>query len=79
MNQMTIPYETQAPAALPVLPIAHGLGPVADDWEAAQVSLRAIASRGRGNSPETVATYGYYLRAGRDSCFFRQSSVKSMI
>jgi len=48
--------------------LTHGLGPVADDWEAAQVWLRAIASRGRRNSPETVATYGYHLAKLRWFC-----------
>lgn len=50
------------------LPVPHGLGPVADDWEAAQVWLRAIASRGRRNSSETVATYGYHLAKLRWFC-----------
>ena len=50
------------------LPASHGLGPVANDWEAAQVWLRAIASRGRRNSPETVATYGYHLAKLRWFC-----------
>lgn len=49
-------------------PASHGLGPVANDWEAAQVWLRAIASRGRRNSPETVATYGYHLAKLRWFC-----------
>lgn len=49
-------------------PVSHGLGPVVNDWEAAQVWLRAIASRGRRNSPETVATYGYHLAKLRWFC-----------
>lgn len=49
-------------------PASHGLGPVANDWEAAQVWLCAIASRGRRNSPETVATYGYHLAKLRWFC-----------
>ncbi|MYN47635.1 tyrosine-type recombinase/integrase [Pseudoduganella sp. FT93W] len=49
-------------------PMAHGLGPVADDWEAAEVWLRAIASRGRRNSPETVATYRYHIAKLRWFC-----------
>lgn len=47
---------------------AHGLGPVADDWQAAQVWLDAIAMRGRKNSAETVATYGYHLDKVRWFC-----------
>ncbi|MFZ4878423.1 tyrosine-type recombinase/integrase [Janthinobacterium sp. Mn2066] len=50
------------------LSVSHGLGPVADDWEAAQVWLRAIASRSRRNSPETIATYGYHLAKLRWFC-----------
>jgi site-specific recombinase XerD len=68
MNQLSVPDEAQGQTALPVMPIGHGLGPVADDWEAAQVWLRAIASRGRRNSPETVATYGYHLAKLRWFC-----------
>jgi integrase/recombinase XerC len=66
LNQLTDPR--LVPAPLPALPAQHGLGPVADDWEAAQVWLRAIASRGRRNSPETVATYGYHLAKLRWFC-----------
>lgn len=47
---------------------AHGLGPVADDWAAAQVWLDAIASRGRRNSPATVATYEFHLAKLRWFC-----------
>jgi integrase/recombinase XerC len=46
----------------------HGLGPVADDWEAAEVWLKAIASRARRNSPETIATYRYHLAKLRWYC-----------
>lgn len=66
MNSMIVPVG--APAAPPALAPSHGLGPVADDWEAAQVWLRAIANRGRRNSPETVATYGYHLAKLRWFC-----------
>jgi integrase/recombinase XerC len=49
------------PAALPdptSLPVpSHGLGNVADDWEAAEVWLQAIGSRPKKGSPQTVATY----------------------
>ena len=66
MKQLIDPT-SQAPS-VPTLPAAHGLGQVADDWEAAQVWLRAIASRGRRNSPETVATYGHHLAKLRWFC-----------
>lgn len=65
---MTKQLINQTGAAALALPVSHGLGPVADDWEAAQVWLRAIASRGRRNSPETVATYGYHLAKLRWFC-----------
>jgi len=66
MNDLVAPLSPAHNA--PTLPAPHGLGPVADDWEAAQVWLRAIAMRGRGNSPETVATYGYHLAKLRWFC-----------
>jgi len=66
MNQLT--DLTQHALLSPAPAVHHGLGPVADDWEAAQVWLRAIASRGRRNSPETVATYGYHLAKLRWFC-----------
>ena len=66
MNQLTdLTYDA---LLSPASAITHGLGPVADDWAAAQVWLRAIASRGRRNSPETVATYGYHLAKLRWFC-----------
>lgn len=66
MNQLTdLTYDA---LLSPGSAITHGLGPVADDWAAAQVWLRAIASRGRRNSPETVATYGYHLAKLRWFC-----------
>jgi len=59
----------QLPIANPVgSPAHHGLGPVASDWDAAEVWLRAIASRGRRNSMQTVVTYGYHLRKLRWFC-----------
>lgn len=62
-STMTLELSPAAPGTTP-LPVQHGLGPVADDWEAAQVWLGAIASRGRRNSPQTTATLD---RSGRDS------------
>jgi site-specific recombinase XerD len=66
MNQLT--DLTHDAMLSPAPTTTHGLGPVANDWEAAQVWLRAIASRGRRNSPETVATYGYHLAKLRWFC-----------
>jgi site-specific recombinase XerD len=66
VNQLIDP--TTLTGGVATLPPSHGLGPVADDWEAAQVWLRAIASRGRRNSPQTVATYGYHLAKLRWFC-----------
>lgn len=60
--------ETPLSLPSPMPAAAHGLGPVADDWEAAEVWLRAIASRGRRNSPETVATYRYHIAKLRWFC-----------
>lgn len=66
MNDL-VHFSSLAPVAT-ALPAAHGLGPVLDDWEAANVWLQAIASRGRRNSPETVSTYGYHLAKLRWFC-----------
>ncbi|GJI93624.1 hypothetical protein RugamoR57_03420 [Duganella caerulea] len=65
MNEL-IDTPPSLPSPMPA--VSHGLGPVADDWEAAEVWLRAIASRGRRNSPETVATYRYHIAKLRWFC-----------
>jgi site-specific recombinase XerD len=39
----------------------HGLGPVADDREAAEVWLRSVARKSRSGSGQTVATYRFHL------------------
>ncbi|MEO7493892.1 MAG: tyrosine-type recombinase/integrase [Massilia sp.] len=65
---MNAPITTDVVTTTAALPAPHGLGPVADDWGAAQVWLDAIASRGRRNSPETIATYGYHLAKLRWFC-----------
>ncbi len=46
----------------------HALGPVADDWEAAEAWLRAIGNRSRRNSPQTVSTYRQHLAKLRWYC-----------
>lgn len=46
----------------------HGLGPVADDWEAAEVWLRSVARKSRSGSGETVATYRFHLAKLRWYC-----------
>lgn len=66
---MTTQLPNLAPSPHPVAirPI-HGLGEVKDDWEAAEVWLRAIASRPKKGSPETVATYRYHIAKLRWYC-----------
>lgn len=62
------------PASLPAnLMIAapqpdHGLGPVEDDWHAAEVWLRSVARKSKTGSPETVATYRFHLAKLRWYC-----------
>ena len=64
----SLPVEIPLPAAtLPALPV-HGLGDVKDDWDAAEVWLRAIGSRPKKGSPETVATYRYHVAKLRWYC-----------
>ncbi|MET3135255.1 integrase/recombinase XerC [Oxalobacteraceae bacterium GrIS 1.11] len=46
----------------------HGLGPVLDDWEAAEVWLAALARRNPGGSSQTVVTYRFHLAKLRWYC-----------
>ncbi len=46
----------------------HALGPVTDDWEAAEVWLRAVARKSRNGSVETVTTYRFHLNKLRWYC-----------
>jgi integrase/recombinase XerC len=47
---------------------AHGLGPVIDDWHAAEVWLRSVARKSRSDSGETVTTYRFHLAKLRWFC-----------
>lgn len=46
----------------------HGLGPVVDDWHAAEVWLRSVARKSRSGSDETAATYRFHLAKLRWYC-----------
>jgi integrase/recombinase XerC len=46
----------------------HALGPVADDWEAAEVWLAAVARKSRNGSTATRDTYGFHLAKLRWYC-----------
>ena len=46
----------------------HSLGPVADDWEAINVWLAAVADNSRSGSNETLKTYRYHLAKLRWYC-----------
>ncbi|KAB8037224.1 tyrosine-type recombinase/integrase [Janthinobacterium aquaticum] len=46
----------------------HSLGPVADDWEAINVWLAAVADNSRSGSGETLKTYRYHLAKLRWYC-----------
>ena len=46
----------------------HALGPVADDWEAAEVWLAAVARKSINGSTATRDTYGYHLAKLRWYC-----------
>lgn len=46
----------------------HGLGPVTDDWHAAEVWLRSVARKSRSDSNETVTTYRFHLAKLRWFC-----------
>jgi integrase/recombinase XerC len=63
---VSLPIALPDPSLLPA-PI-HGLGNVADDWEAAEVWLQAIGSRPKKGSPQTVATYRHHIAKLRWYC-----------
>lgn len=46
----------------------HSLGPVADDWDAINVWLAAVADNSRSGSGETIKTYRYHLAKLRWYC-----------
>lgn len=46
----------------------HSLGPVADDWDAINVWLAAVADNSRSGSNETLKTYRYHLAKLRWYC-----------
>lgn len=46
----------------------HALGPVADDWDAAEVWLRSVARKSHSGSGETVTTYRFHLAKVRWYC-----------
>lgn len=46
----------------------HALGPVADDWQAAEVVLRAVREKSRSTNGQTEATYRFHLAKLRWYC-----------
>ena len=46
----------------------HGLGPVVDDWHAAEVWLRSVARKSRSVSGDTATTYRFHLAKLRWYC-----------
>ena len=46
----------------------HGMGPVADDWEAAEAWLRSVRRKSRTGSSATVDTYRHHLNKLRWFC-----------
>lgn len=67
MNELSVLSPTlDLMAALPQLD--HGLGPVADDWEAIEVWLRSVGRKSRSGSDQTVATYRFHLAKLRWYC-----------
>lgn len=53
---------------VPMAEPGHALGPVASDWEAAEVWLSAVARKSRSGSSATMQTYGYHLAKLRWYC-----------
>lgn len=58
--------EINAMVALPQP--GHALGNVADDWEAAEVWLRAVARKNKSGSTETIDTYRFHIAKLRWYC-----------
>jgi site-specific recombinase XerD len=55
-------------ATNPHAPAHHGLGPVADDWAAAEVVLQAVRANSNKEGSQTEATYRFHLAKLRWYC-----------
>jgi len=53
---------------VPAPQLDHALGPVEDDWDAAEVWLRSVARKSRSSSGVTAATYRFHLAKLRWYC-----------
>jgi site-specific recombinase XerD len=66
---MNLQVNVEMPLTMRSAPeVGHAMGPVADDWEAAEVWLRAVARKSGNGSVATVNTYGYHLAKLRWYC-----------
>lgn len=68
MNDIVLPAQLANNLMIPAPQPDHGLGIVADDWDAAEVWLRSVARKSKSGSIETVATYRFHLAKLRWYC-----------
>lgn len=68
MNDIVLPAQLANNLMIPAPQPDHGIGPVEDDWEAAEVWLRSVARKSKSGSIETVATYRFHLAKLRWYC-----------
>lgn len=68
MNDIVLAAQLATNLMIPAPQPDHGLGPVADDWEAAEVWLRSVARKSKSGSVETLATYRFHLAKLRWYC-----------
>lgn len=68
MNSITLLPPAAVDLTVPAAQPDHGLGLVADDWEAAEVWLRSVARKSKSGSVETLATYRFHLAKLRWYC-----------
>lgn len=68
MNDIVLAAQLASNLMIPAPQPDHGLGPVADDWEAAEVWLRSVARKSKSGSVETLATYRFHLAKLRWYC-----------
>jgi site-specific recombinase XerD len=68
VNDIVLPAQLANNLMIPAPQPDHGLGIVADDWDAAEVWLRSVARKSKSGSIETVATYRFHLAKLRWYC-----------
>ncbi len=68
MNDIVLAAQLASDLMAPAPQPDHGLGSVADDWDAAEVWLRSVGRKSKSGSVETLATYRFHLAKLRWYC-----------